>query len=105
MDAKGDKCSIARSLSVLGERWSFLILREALSGETRFARFREVLGVAPDVLTDRLNKLVDFGVLTREPYQEPGRRARHDYRLTPAGEELRVVLGSLQQWGDRHVPP
>jgi DNA-binding HxlR family transcriptional regulator len=97
-------CSIARSLSVLGERWTFLILREALSGATRFAQFRDALGVAPDVLTDRLSTLVSYGVLTREPYQEPGSRSRFAYHLTPAGRELRVVLGSLQQWGDEHMP-
>jgi DNA-binding HxlR family transcriptional regulator len=99
------KCSIARSLTVLGERWTFLILREALSGATRFAEFREALGVAPDVLADRLATLVAAGVLTREPYQEPGRRTRFAYQLAPAGRELSVVLGSLQQWGDEHIPP
>jgi len=97
-------CSIARSLSVLGERWTFLILREAFSGVTRFAQFRDSLGIAPDVLTDRLSTLVEYGVMTREPYQEPGSRVRFDYHLTPAGDELRVVLGSLQQWGDEHLP-
>jgi DNA-binding HxlR family transcriptional regulator len=98
-------CSIARSLCALGERWTFLILREAFFGVTRFSEFRDRLGVAPDVLTDRLATLTEAGVLTREPYQEPGRRARYAYHLTPAGEELRVVLGSLQQWGDEHMPP
>jgi len=98
-------CSIQRSLGVLGERWTFLILREAFFGVTRFSDFRDRLGVAPDVLTDRLNTLTEAGVLTREPYQEPGRRARYAYRLTPAGRELQVVLGSLQQWGDEHLPP
>jgi DNA-binding HxlR family transcriptional regulator len=98
-------CSIARSLCVLGERWTFLILREAFSGVSRFSEFRDRLGIAPDVLTDRLATLTEAGVLTREPYQEPGRRGRYAYRLTPAGEELRVVLGSLQQWGDAHLPP
>jgi hypothetical protein len=52
-----------------------------------------------------VSKLTEAGVLTREPYQEPGRRARYAYRLTPAGRELQVVLGSLQQWGDEHLPP
>ena len=98
-------CSIARSLCVLGERWTFLILREAFFGVTRFSEFRDRLGVAPDVLTERLATLTEAGVLTREPYQEPGRRARYAYQLTPAGRELQVVLGSLQQWGDEHLPP
>jgi DNA-binding HxlR family transcriptional regulator len=97
-------CSIARSLGVLGERWTFLILREAFLGVTRFAEFRDRLGVAPDVLSDRLATLVAYGVMERESYQEPGARSRSAYRLTPAGRELQVVLSALQQWGDEHLP-
>jgi DNA-binding HxlR family transcriptional regulator len=97
-------CSIARSLGVLGERWTFLILREAFLGSTRFAEFRDALGVAPDVLSDRLATLVSYGIFAREPYQEPGARSRFAYRLTPAGEELHVVLVALQQWGDKYLP-
>lgn len=97
-------CSISRSLGVLGERWTFLVLREALGGTTRFAKFREVLGLTPDVLTDRLTTLVEYGVMVREPYQEPGSRPRDAYLLTDAGRELAVVLAALQQWGDKHVP-
>ena len=97
-------CAIARSLGVLGERWTFLILREAFSGLTRFAEFRDSLGIAPDVLTDRLTTLVDYGVLERVAYQEPGARSRSAYVLTPAGRELMVVLAALQQWGDEHLP-
>jgi DNA-binding HxlR family transcriptional regulator len=97
-------CSIARSLDVLGERWTFLILREAFGGATRFVDFRSALGIAPDVLSERLSTLVEAGVLSREPYQEPGSRSRFSYHLTPAGEDLRVVLGALQQWGDDHLP-
>jgi DNA-binding HxlR family transcriptional regulator len=97
-------CSIARSLGVLGERWTILVLREAMWGVTRFADFRAALGVAPDVLTDRLATLVEYGVLTRAAYQEPGQRTRSAYELTPAGRELAVVLGALQQWGDDHLP-
>jgi len=97
-------CSIARSLGVLGERWTMLILRDALLGSTRFADFQRSLGLAPDVLADRLSTLVEFGVMTREPYQDPGARVRFEYRLTPAGRELQVVLTALQQWGDDHLP-
>lgn len=99
-----DPCSIARSLEVLGERWTFLVVREAFLGTTRFADFRATLGVAPDILTARLNTLVSAGVLERVPYQEPGTRQRFEYRLTSAGQELQVVLGALQQWGDEHDP-
>lgn len=97
-------CSIARSLGVLGERWTFLILREAFSGVTRFAEFRDSLGIAPDVLSDRLATLVKFGVMERAAYQEPGERARSAYVLTQTGRELIVVLAALQQWGDEHLP-
>jgi DNA-binding HxlR family transcriptional regulator len=99
-----ETCSIARSLGVLGERWTFLILRDAFLGATRFAEFRQSLGIAPDVLSDRLATLVDYGVLEREAYKEPGSRTRYAYRLTPAGQELQVVMGALQQWGDEHLP-
>jgi DNA-binding HxlR family transcriptional regulator len=97
-------CSIARSLGVLGERWTFLILREAFGGLTRFAEFRDSLGIAPDVLADRLATLVRYGVMERATYQEPGSRSRSAYALTPAGRELNVVLAALQQWGDQHLP-
>src|SRR6516225_8600984 len=99
-----DACSIARTLGVVGERWTLLILREAFLGATRFAEFRDRLGVAPDVLSDRLATLVEHGVMAREPYREPGARPRFAYRLTPAGTELRVVLSALQQWGDTYLP-
>src|SRR5437660_2974975 len=92
-----DACSIARTLGVVGERWTFLILREAFLGATRFAEFRDRLGVAPDVLSDRLATLVEFGVMAREPYREPGARSRFAYRLTPAGRELQVVLSAPPQ--------
>lgn len=104
MSTDTSSCAIARSLAVLGERWTMLILREALSGSTRFAQFKDRLGVASDVLTDRLATLVEAGVLAKEPYQEPGSRTRYEYFLTPAGEELAVVLGALQQWGDERLP-
>jgi DNA-binding HxlR family transcriptional regulator len=97
-------CSVARTLEVLGERWTFLVVREALAGTTRFADFRATLGVAPDVLTNRLNTLVAAGVLEKRPYQEEGKRTRNEYHLTQAGTDLRVVLGALQQWGDEHRP-
>ncbi|WP_066074177.1 helix-turn-helix domain-containing protein [Frankia sp. EI5c] len=97
-------CSIARSLGVLGERWTLLVLRDAFLGATRFSQFRASLGIAPDVLTDRLATLVEYGIMRREPYQEPGARPRFGYHLTPAGRELHVVLTALQQWGDDHLP-
>src|SRR6266576_6286587 len=82
-----DACSIARTLGVVGERWTFLILREAFLGATRFAEFRDRLGVAPDILSDRLATLVEYGVMAREPYREPGARSRSppaDVAVIPA---------------------
>jgi DNA-binding HxlR family transcriptional regulator len=99
-------CSIARALDVLGDRWTLLVLREAdLGGLTRFADFRARLGIASDILTDRLAALVDAGVMERRPYREKGARTRFGYHLTPAGRQLRVILAALQQWGDDNRPP
>lgn len=97
-----ERCSVARSLEVLGERWTLLVIREAFFGRTRFAELRDALGVAPDVLSARLKRLVEAGVLEQRAYREPGARERHSYHLTPAGHELSVVLSALQQWGDTH---
>jgi DNA-binding HxlR family transcriptional regulator len=99
-------CSTERCLGVLADRWSFLIIREALmAGAERFADFQRALGIAPNVLTDRLEHLVKAGVLTKRSYQEPGSRTRRSYHLTPAGRDLAVPLAALQQWGDLHDPP
>ncbi|MFD7405989.1 winged helix-turn-helix transcriptional regulator [Streptomyces sp. NPDC059866] len=98
------RCSIGRALEMVGDRWSLLILREALNGATRFSDFRDRLHVASDVLTQRLGVLVDGGVLDKRPYREAGSRSRMAYHLTPAGRDLVVVFGALQQWGDRYCP-
>src|SRR5262249_46785959 len=90
-------CSIERCLQVLSDRWSFLILREALrDGVTRFADFQRNLGIAPNVLTNRLDNLVAAGVLTKRAYQEPGSRTRFSYHATAAGQDLVVILAALQ---------
>ncbi len=97
-------CAIARSLEVVGQKWSLLVVREAMLGTTRFADFRTRLGVAPDVLTDRLSRLVEQGVLERRAYREQGERERAEYRLTPAGRDLLPLLTAMLQWGDVHRP-
>jgi DNA-binding HxlR family transcriptional regulator len=94
-------CSIARSLEVLGERWTLLIVRDALLGVRRFDDFQRSLGVARNVLTDRLGRLVKAGVLEKVPYQQ--RPPRHEYQLTPMGRELAVPVIGLMHWGDRHL--
>jgi DNA-binding HxlR family transcriptional regulator len=95
-------CSIARTVEVLGDRWTLLVLRDIFNGIRRFADIGQHLGVARDVLTKRLAALVDEGLIHRVPYQEPGARTRYEYRLTDAGRDLRPVLLALLEWGDRH---
>ncbi len=95
-------CSVARALDVVGEWWSLLIIRDALLGVTRFDEFARRLGIARNVLTARLDKLVDEDVLERVPYEE-GQRARYDYRLTPKGRALWPVVTTLRQWGDEWI--
>ncbi|WP_326642410.1 helix-turn-helix transcriptional regulator [Nonomuraea fuscirosea] len=97
-------CSIERSLQILGERWTLLILRELFRGRHRFADIRDALGIAPNLLSARLKTLVGAGVVRTLTYQEPGSRQRRSYHLTKAGADLSVVLGALQQWGDTHRP-
>src|ERR1044072_9379254 len=99
-----DSCAIARTLAVVGERWTLLILRDAFLGATRFSQFRRSLGIAPDVLTDRLATLVTHGALTRETCREEGSRARKETGPTAAGRELQFALGALQQGGDPPLP-
>ena len=94
-------CSIARTLELVGERWSLLIIRDAFLGLRRFDQFQASLGIARNVLSNRLARLVDAGILERAPYQN--RPERHEYRLTETGRELRVALLALMHWGDRHL--
>ena len=92
------ECSIARSLEVIGERWALLIVRDAFYGVHRFDDFQRGLGIARNVLTDRLNELVAHGVLERRLYQE--RPERYEYRLTAKGRDLLPVLLAMSLWGD-----
>ena len=94
-------CSIAGSLEVIGEWWTPLILRDAFLGITRFEEFQERLGIARNVLTARLQTLVDHGVLERRIYEEA--RGRYDYLLTEKGKALWPVLVTLRQWGDEWI--
>lgn len=97
-------CSLAKAVDIVGERWVFFIVREALAGVTRFAEFRSRLGIAPDRLSQRLSLLVDTGILERRAYKEPGDRERMEYVLTESGRELALPVFALQQWGDKHTP-
>jgi DNA-binding HxlR family transcriptional regulator len=88
-------------VAVLGERWTLVILREAFQGQRRFEDMQRGLGIARNILADRLHTLVEEGILERKPYQE--RPPRYEYRLTGKGRDLYPVMVSLMQWGDRHT--
>ncbi|MEB3370040.1 winged helix-turn-helix transcriptional regulator [Saccharopolyspora mangrovi] len=94
-------CSIARTLEIVGERWTLLIIRDVQLGLRRFEEFQESLGIARNVLTNRLSKLVDDGLLVRVCYQE--RPARYEYQLTGKGKDLLTAVVSLMHWGDEHA--
>ena len=98
-----DNCTIGRAMEVLGEKWTFVVLREVFNGIRRFDDMRRHTGIPRQVLTDRLALLVDQDVLRREPYREAGQRERHEYRLTEKGIALFPVLVAIAQWGDRYL--
>lgn len=98
-----DNCTIAGALDVVGDRSTFLVMREVFSGIRRFDDIRERTGMARQVLSVRLGKLVAEGLLRRHDYQEPGQRRRWEYRLTAKGFDLYPVLVALLEWGDRHA--
>jgi len=97
------QCPVARSLERVGEWWSILILRDAFQGLTRFDQFQKSLEIAPNMLTRRLNTLVDSGLLERRPYSD--RPRRYEYLLTERGRDFRPVLWTLMAWGNRHFFP
>jgi DNA-binding HxlR family transcriptional regulator len=96
-------CSVARTLEVVGERWTMLVLRDAFLGVKRFDDFQKDLGIARNVLQSRLARLVDEGILERVPYQD--RPVRHEYRLTEKGLDLWPILVSMLAWGDKYASP
>jgi DNA-binding HxlR family transcriptional regulator len=98
-EIRGLPCSVARTLSVIGDRWTLLILRDCFMRSRRFEEFQRSLGVTRHVLSDRLRKLVDAGILEKVRYQE--KPARDEYRLTEKGLDLYPVMVSLLRWGDR----
>ena len=96
-------CSVARTLEVIGDRWTLLVIRDAFLGVRRFEDFQRSLGVARNVLTERLNRLVEEGILRRRRYQQ--RPARYEYRLTRKGVDLWPVMMTTMKWGDRYLYP
>jgi DNA-binding HxlR family transcriptional regulator len=99
-DWSRDNCSVERTLSVIGDRWTLLVLREAFLGVRRFDELRRNTGAARNILSDRLNALVASEILRRELYQE--RPKRYEYRLTERGLDLYPILITLMDWGARH---
>jgi DNA-binding HxlR family transcriptional regulator len=97
------QCPIARSLERVGEWWNILILRDAFHGFTRFDQFQKSLDIAPNMLTRRLNGLVESGLLERRQYSE--HPPRYEYLLTDRGRDFRPVLAALLAWGNRHFAP
>ncbi|MFD0889436.1 winged helix-turn-helix transcriptional regulator [Streptosporangium algeriense] len=93
-------CPVARAVDLIGDRWSLLIVRDAMDGATTFTEFHQRLGIARNILTDRLRKLVEYGLLSRSAAAD-GRR--HTYRLTEAGQDLFTTVVALRQWGERHA--
>jgi DNA-binding HxlR family transcriptional regulator len=101
-DWSTEACPIARGLDVLGDPWVMLVLREVMSGVHRYEQLRENLGAADNVLSNRLRRLVDEGVLTRQLYSSAN-RSRSEYFLTEAGADALPVLHALVRWGNRHT--
>jgi DNA-binding HxlR family transcriptional regulator len=100
-DYAGQDCSIARALEIVGERWTLLIVRDVFLGRRRFDEIQDSLGVARNVLSDRLARLVEHGILEKVRYSE--RPERFEYRLTRRGRDLNVALAGLRQWGDAYL--
>ena len=100
-DLGGERCSVARTVSVIGDRWTLMVLRDCFLGVRRFDAFQERLGITRHILADRLKKLVAAEVLTKVLYEE--RPARYEYRLTARGLDLHPVLMGLVHWGDEYL--
>jgi DNA-binding HxlR family transcriptional regulator len=102
-DYERQDCSLARTLEVVGERWTLLIVRDAFYGVRRFSDFQVHLDIPKAVLADRLTGLVEHGILVRSP--DPDHAGRHLYELTEAGQDLWPAVHALLTWGGRHIQP
>jgi len=99
-DLGNEACSVARTISVIGDRWTMLMLRNCFNGMRRFDAFQADLGISRTIVTDRLALLVKEGVLVKVPYQQ--KPVRYEYRLTEKGLDLYPVLMSMFRWGDKY---
>jgi DNA-binding HxlR family transcriptional regulator len=102
MDYDPANCAIGAAVEIIGERPTFLVLREAFNGVRRFADMQRRTAIPRQVLSDRLARLVDEGLLRKVPYQESGQRPRSEYRLTEKGLDLYPVLVAMMDWGDKY---
>ena len=98
-----DSCPVGRAAEIIGDRWTLLVLREVFQGIRRFDQLTVRTEIPRQVLTDRLARLTQDGLLRREPYQDPGQRRRFEYRLTTKGLDLYPVLMALGQWGEKYL--
>jgi DNA-binding HxlR family transcriptional regulator len=103
-DFADEPCNIARPIALVGEGWTLLVLRQAFLGIRRFEDFQSSLGISRSLLADRLRRLVDAGILRREPYRDAV-RTREQYRLTEKGLDLYPVFMALRAWADKHEAP
>jgi DNA-binding HxlR family transcriptional regulator len=103
LDYDTANCNIAAALTIVGEKWTFLVLREAFNGVRRFDDMQRRTGAPRQVLSNRLSRLVANGILRKVPYRQEGQRPRSEYRLTEKGIDLFPVIAALLAWGDKHA--
>ncbi len=103
LDYDTENCSIGAAVGIIGEKWTFLVLREVFSGVRRFGDMQRRTQAPRQVLSDRLSRLVEQGLLRRVPYREEGQRSRNEYRLTEKGLDLYPIIVALMNWGDRYA--
>ncbi len=103
LDFDTENCTIGAALAIVGEKWTFLVLREAFNGLRRFDDIRRRIGAPRQVLSDRLARLVAEGLMRKVPYQEPGQRTRTEYRLTDKGLALFPLIVALLEWGNAYA--
>jgi DNA-binding HxlR family transcriptional regulator len=103
LDYDTENCTIGAALAIVGEKWTFLVLREAFNGVRRFDDIRRRISAPRQILSDRLARLVEEGLLRKVPYREPGQRARSEYRLTEKGLALFPLMVALLEWGNAYA--
>jgi DNA-binding HxlR family transcriptional regulator len=103
LDFDSERCTMQRTVALIGDKWTMLLIRDAANGVHRFDDYRRHVGLSEAVLADRLRNLVKNGLFETREYQEPGQRKRHEYRLTAKGWDLFPALIALRQFGDKHL--